>query len=238
MASAKNYDKKLKELNDSRDAAKSPGVVSTLNDAIAQTEQSLALCGKLEESWTEATKVLIDRDRQKQALEDAAMETMRRTLAEVTAAVAASAGENPKVAIKSLDLARLRIETLRLELKASEAASRLSAVARENAMLPATVPPKLIDWLFDGVWKPGRRDFDDDAMVQGADFIVGLIPFAGNVYSGVRALWNIGRARRAALAAWDAESLYIESYGAALSLWQGAALEAISVCDTIVETGA
>jgi hypothetical protein len=107
-------------------------------------------------------------------------------------------------------------------------ASRLNTEILQSQMaLRSRLAQALERELVESIYAPDDSRFSLDAVVDGLDVAVGMIPLVGNIYASLRALYNITTRRRKTRDTAHRYARYLEDYAIASRLWIAAAEAAI-----------
>ncbi|MGH8654560.1 MAG: hypothetical protein ACREYE_21385 [Gammaproteobacteria bacterium] len=220
MTDGNCYKNRLDDLRRAQSEAESFLLRNYYAHAINLTEESLCLLADLVERGMEKfeeDKRLVD---QRLAGQSGKLEQIAKQLEEA----------KQDLATKTDDLSR-SIATLKLKMLRTSLTLDVSGINTELLMIGSSirlnVVPGLTEQLFNNILCPDETYFQLEAVIEGINFVIGLVPFLGNVYSGLLAINGITTNRKRIRKAADKHVVYLEAYCHALKIWIVAAQSAI-----------
>ena len=220
--------KRLDDFRRAMDSAKSRHLRNFYAYAINVTEESLWILSELleigHEKMDEDNRLINDRiERQNQTLRD-----LDRKLNEAKLDLETKTDDLSR----SLAILKIKMIQTRLDLDVSAENTELFGI---QSSIRLGVVPALGKSLFDDILTPDEESFSVEAAVDGIHFAVGLIPFLGNIYSGLLAIHGIAARRDTLQRNADSHLAYLEEYCYALKIWGEAAQSAIRALQPLDE---
>jgi hypothetical protein len=222
------YKKRIDDFCRARSEAKSNLLCNYYAHAINLTEESLWILSNL----IECGNAKFDEDKQ---LIDNRLNQQSQKLKEIESQLKEAQRElETKTDDLSRSLAILKIKMLRtsLDLDVSDINTELFSI---ESSIRLKVVPRLGEQFFDNIVAPDEQSFKLEAVVDGINFAIGLVPFLGNMYSGLLAIYGITTKRKKTRKTADKHLVYLEEYCHALKIWGVAAQSAIRALQLIDE---
>jgi hypothetical protein len=221
-------DTRLSEFEHARTNAKSTLMRNSYAQVINLTKESLWVFKELVEAYEAGGEEHILLDNQRLDQRNQNLLQIRKQLQEAT----------QQLDSKSDDLTRAAV-TLRIRMLQSMLETDLSGVNAEllhiQTSIRLEVVPRLAEQLFDKIYFPDEKSFKLEAVKDGINFAIGLVPWLSVFHSGLLTVYGIATRRKRLKRDTDQHLLYLEDYSHALNVWCDAAHSAIRSLQPIDE---
>lgn len=222
------YDKRLSEFEHARSTAKSILLRNHYAQAIGLTKRSLWVFKELLEAYGAGADEAARLDNQQLDYRNQKLLQLGKQLQEATQQLDSETDELMRSAVK------LRIRMLQSMLETD-----LSGVNAEllhiQSSIKLEVVPRLAEQLFDKIYSPDEKSFAFEAVKDGINFAIGLVPWLSLFHSGLLTIYGIATRREKLKNDADQHVLYLEDYCHALNMWCDAAHSAIRSLQPIDE---
>lgn len=216
------FKKRLDELRLAHSEAQSVLLRNYYAHAINLTEESINTLATLVE-WGQAKQAedqqLVD---ERISLETRNLARIARELDEARLECEAATDD------RSRSIVALKLRTIRTTLELDKSGMNTD-LFMTGSSIRLQVVPGLAKELSEKILSPGEKGFTLKAAVDSINFVMGLVPGVGNVYSGVLAVYGITTKRKGTRRTADKHVVYLEGYCQALRIWSAAAESAIRV---------
>jgi hypothetical protein len=213
MASIASYEKRLKQLQSWRTAAKNAALVEKYDRAIALTERAAETYLRLLDAAEAEQKAYLTYSDAQVASILGSMRSLEQEAKTLEAKIK-SERDDSKRAVLNLDARHLELARMTVQIRSDtfllNTALRHQKVDKVPAMQNA---------LFDSVFKPDQKEFSKDAAIKAVEFAIGVFPGVGTVYDGTKKLWELSRRDKVKGRQADEHLTYLDDYCVSVARW-------------------
>lgn len=222
-------DQRLSEFEHARTNAKSTLMRNSYAQVIYLTKESLWVFKELVEAYEAGGEEHILLDNQRLNQRNQQLLQIRKQLQEVTQQLDPESDDLTRTAVT------LRIRLLQSMLETADLSGVNAELLHIQSSIRLEVVPCLAEQLFDKIYFPDEKSFKLEAVTDGINFAIGLVPWLSVFHSGLLTVYGIATRREMLKKVTDEHVLYLEDYCHALNMWCDAAHSAIRSLQPIDE---